>query len=58
MSKFPRFPSDSHCLVHVLPELRFSPELNENEFKKIDKYINKELTIISNTSHHVLVPLL
>ena len=24
----------------------------------IYKYINKELTIISNTSHHVLVPVL
>ena len=30
---------------------------NKNNNNK-DKYINKELTIISNTSHHVLVPVL
>ena len=58
MSKFLLFRFDPHCLVHVLPGVRFSPELNENKLKKTDKYINKQLTIISNTSHHVLVPVL
>ena len=57
MSKFPRF-----LLTHTAPsylnyDFRHNLMIINNNNKK-DKYINKELTIISNTSHHVLVPVL
>ena len=55
MSKFPLF-----LLTHTAPSY-LNYDFRQNLMRineKIYKYKNKELTIISNTSHHVLVPLL
>ena len=52
MSKFPLL-----LLTHPAPSyLNYDFRQNLMKInKKIYKYIDKELTIISNTSHHVLV---
>ena len=53
MSKFPLF-----FLTHTAPSY-LNYDFRQNSMKINKKiYVNIKLTIISNTSHHVLVPVL
>ena len=55
MSKFPLFPLTHAASSYLNYDFRQNlMRINE----KIYRYKNKQLTIISNTSHHVLVPVL